>query len=215
MAIGDRLRSAVTLWGAPDCVNTAKCLMTAGEKGMSVKTAMFDPSSSEIQSMSPLGVGPVLRHVDFVVTGHTAIMSYMDDKGFGPSLVPRNGVLRATMYEWCVNAIIVLQPKMDDSGTVDKCVAALDKQLQSTNPSHRGSFICGDFTLADIHWAACANMLDIKGMGNVLERSSAVAEWWSKVKTHPSTSKEKLEPYTCMPTKADVDSNTLRDLDVK
>ena len=27
-------------------------------------------------------------------------MSYLDDKGFGPSLVPRNGVHRAIMYQW-------------------------------------------------------------------------------------------------------------------
>ena len=215
MAIGDRLRSAVTLWGAPGCVNTAKCLMTAGEKGMSVKTAAFDPGSSEIQSMSPLGIGPILRHVDFVAVGHITIMSYMDDKGFGPSLIIRNGVTRAIMWQWSLYAVDAVQPGLENADTVDKCFAELDKHLQNPSPSLRGPFICGEFSLADIHWGACANMLDAQGKGNVLERSGAVAEWWGQVKSHPSTSKEKLEPYTCMPTKSDMDSNTLRGIDIK
>ena len=34
------------------------------------------------------------------------------------------------------------------------------------------------------------------------------------LKGHPSTSKEAIVPYTCLPTKEDVDSGTLRDVGI-
>ena len=212
MAIGDRLKSAMTLWGAPSCVNTAKCLMTAGEKGLDIKTAMFDPDSSEVKSMSPLGLGPIIRHVDYIVVGHLAIMSYFDDKGFGPSLVVRNGVLRSVQYQWIHYAIDAVQQNMDNNDVLEKCFSELEKRLQDHTPPRRGDFICGDFSLADVHWAACVNMLIAKGKGNLIEKRSATSEWWRNVKAHPSTSKENLQPYTCMPTKEDMDKNSLRDI---
>lgn len=212
MAIGDRLRNAMTLWGAPGCINTGKCLMTAGEKGLDIKTASFDPGSSEVQSMSPLGIGPIVRHVDYVVVGHVAIMSYFDDKGFGPSLIIRNGVVRSAQYQWSHYAMDVVQENMDNNDVLEKCFSELNKHLQNRSPAMRGDFICGEFSLADIHWAACANMLIIQGKSNLVEKHGEISEWWRNVQAHPSTSKESLHPFTCLPTKQDVDSNTLRDI---
>ena len=63
---------------------------------------------SEFLSKSPYGIGPVLQDIDFIVYGAGAVMSYLDDKGFGPSLVPRNGVHRATS---CTNGLELLPRK--------------------------------------------------------------------------------------------------------
>ena len=215
MAIGDRLKSGITLWGAASCINTAKCLMTAGEKGMDINSKNFDPDSSDVKSMSPLGVGPIIRHVDFVVVGQLAIMSYLDDKGFGPSLVIRNGLWRAIQHQWMQYAMDVVQPNIDNAEGLEKCFSHLEEHLQNLAPAQKSKgFICGDFTLADIHWAACANMMSIQGKGNLISKHSNVSKWWSSVKEHPSTSKEKLTPFTCMPTDADVSSNSLRDIKI-
>lgn len=215
MAIGDRLKDSVTLWGAASCINTAKCLMTAGEKGMDIRVKAFDPESPDVKSMTPLGVGPVIRHVDFVVVGQLAIMSYLDDKGFGPSLVIRNGVWRAIQYQWTQYAIEVVQPNIDDGQALENCFAQLENHFQNLLPAQKSKgFICGDFSLADIHWAACANMMDIQGKSNIISKHSNVSQWWSRVKEHPSTSKESLTPFTCMPTASDVSSNTLRDIKI-
>ena len=216
MAVGDRLRDRIVLWGAPSCVNTAKCLFTGGEKGMDVTCILFDPSSQDVQVRSPLGVGPILCHKDFIVTGQSAILSYIDDKGFGPSLVIRNGVVRAQMYQWTQYATEVVQPAMenDDDAKLGAAFDVLAKRLQERGGGIRGDFICGDFSLADIHWGACANMLFIKGKGSVVESRSDVARWWGCIKEHPSTSKEKLKPFECMPTQADVQGNALRNIDI-
>ncbi len=210
MAIGDRLRHKMILWGSPSCIDTAKCLMTAGEKGVDIEASMFKPDSPEVQSMSPLGVGPILRNVDNIVVGPIAIMSYLDDKGFGPSLVIRNGVVRAVQHQWAHYTTDVVQPNIDNDQILSKALGLLNEQLSTTDVSMRGDFICGQFSLADIHWAACINMLHAKGKSGLVDKHPAIGAWWQSVKDHPSTSKENLRPFESMPTKADMDANTLR-----
>lgn len=214
MGIGDHLRTKMILWGAPACVNTAKCVHTAGEKGVDLDTAAFDPASSEVQAMSPLGVGPILKDVDHVVVGHIAIMSYLDDKGFGPSLVIRNGVIRAVQHQWASYTTDVVQPNMENDQVLGKAFDLLNDQLSTTDVRMRGDFICGQFSLADIHWAACANMLIINGKRELVEQRPAIKSWWESVKQHPSTSKEKLVPFECVATEADVRSNNLRGISI-
>ena len=214
--IGDQLRTKMILSGHPMCVNTGKCLQTAGEKGVDVETKVISGlDDSELLAKSPYGIAPMLQDIDFVVYGTGAVMSYLDDKGFGPSLVPRNGVHRAVMYQWAGIATEKAQTMMGDN--IDKAGLAtlfdgLEQQIK--NPPKKGDFICGDFTLADIHWSAVCNLLEIGGAGDLISSRSGVSAWYEKVKSHPSTSKEKLNPHTCLPTAADVSSGSLRDISI-
>jgi hypothetical protein len=56
---------------------------------------------------------------------------------------------------------------------------------------------------------ACVNALEISG-NDVISSRVKVSEWCEAVKNHPSTSKEAIVPYTCLPTKEDIESGTLR-----
>src|SRR5579872_997793 len=101
--LGDKLSSKMELWGNPADHRTYKCLMTAAEKGVDVGGSYVDAhggGSPDLKSVSPFGEVPCLRDREFVVWGTLPIMSYLDDKGFGPSLIPRNANLRAIMYQW-------------------------------------------------------------------------------------------------------------------
>ena len=63
MAIGDHLRDVQDLYGSPKCPHTNAVLIAAGEKGVDLNCHVEDdwgPSSS-VRSMSPLGIGPVLK----------------------------------------------------------------------------------------------------------------------------------------------------------
>ncbi|MGI9305316.1 MAG: glutathione S-transferase family protein [Gammaproteobacteria bacterium] len=221
--LGDRLRSKMKLYGHPACVNTAKCLLTAAEKGVDIESHSVDPASpsAEVSAISPFGSVPVLQDADFVVYGTPAILSYLDDKGFGPSLLPRNGVVRAINYQWSHIATDYVQPQVmalmsgdGDREVVAKGFAALNEQLQSSNPILRGDFICGAFCLADIHWAAVAHGCYLANAGDLVESNGAVNTWWGHVKSHPSTSKEKIVAYDVLPTANDVQSNTLKDVQI-
>ena len=221
--IGDRLRTKMILLGHPACPNTAKALQTAGEKGVDVESRIVGPNDNEFKSVSPFGIEPVIQDIDFVVVGAGAVLSYLDDKGFGPSLVPRHGMVRAVMYQWiilsqeCAEPNVVehtgdeYQIKINKAG-LEPLFDALENQLQ--NPTKKGDFICGEFTLADIHWAAYCNLIEAGGEGGIISSRSTVNSWLDKVKSHPSTSKEKLEPYTCLPTAEDIKSGALRNISI-
>ena len=214
--IGDQLRTKMILRGHPSCPNTGKCLQTAAEKGVDVDCEVItDLNSDDFRAVSLYGVGPVLHDIDFVVYGTTAVMSYLDDKGFGPSLVPRNGVIRAIMYQWAIIATECVAPNMGDSMNKDELAKLFDGlEKQVLNPPKRGDFICGDFSLADIHWSACCNLLEIAGAGDLISSRPGVAKWYDKVKSHPSTSKEKIIPFTVLPSADDVNSGTLQGISI-
>ena len=42
--IGDKLASAMQLYGNPSCIDTAKCLQTAGEKGVDIEAMLINLS---------------------------------------------------------------------------------------------------------------------------------------------------------------------------
>ena len=225
--LGDRLRNKMKLYGHPACINTAKVLFTAAEKGVDMETHPVDPAAlpQEVAAISPFGSVPVLQDVDLVVYGTPAIMSYLDDKGFGPSLLPRNGVVRAVNYQWSHIATDHVQPQVMalmsgdwDREVIAKGFAALSEQLQSSNPNVRGDFICGNFCLADIHWAAVAHGCQLAGAddlaGDLVEANSAVKTWWGHIQSHPSTSKEKIVAYDVLPTASDIQSNTLKGVQI-
>ena len=97
---------------------------------------------------------------------------------------------------------------------VNKAFDVLENIL--TNPPDpklkKDVYICGEFSLADIHWMACVNALEISGNGDVVSSRAKVSEWCAAVKSHPATSKEDIVPFTCLPTKEDIDAGTLRNV---
>jgi len=220
--IGDKLATGMQLFGNPSCINTAKCLQTAGEKGIDIESVTIS-NGEEVSDKSPLNSVPVLKDLDNIVYGPNAILSYLDDKGFGPSLVPRNGVIRAIMYQYAHIATDYVQMEAyglltGSGGNIDIINKSFDlvENILSNPPDpklKKGVYICGEFTLADIHWMACVNALEISGT-DVISSRKEVSTWYEAVKTHPSTSKEAIIPYTCLPTKEDVDSSSLRDVGI-
>lgn len=217
---GDHLKSRMQFHGFPGDPETSKCLMTAAEKGIDIEAKVVDVSnggidSDEYKALSPFGAVPCLRDVDFVLYGTMAIMSYLDDKGFGPSLVPRNAVVRAVHYQWIHIANHYVGPHIamsDGAGeqALAKAFDALDTQLAS--PSKRGDYIVGDFCLCDIHWTAYAHGCELANKPEMISSRANVKAWWERIKTHPSTSKEKIVAYDVLPSRDDVSSRSLRSI---
>ena len=220
--IGDKLATAMKLFGNPSCINTAKCLQTAGEKGIDIEAITIN-SGDEVSDKSPLSSAPVLKDLDNIVYGTGAILSYLDDKGFGPSLVPRNGVIRAIMYQYAhiasdyvqMEAYGLLTGSGGNMDIVNKSCDLLENLL--SNPPDpklkKDVYICGEFSLADIHWMSCVNALKISG-NDVVSSRAKMTEWYDAVKNHPSTSKEKVVPFDFLPTKEDVDSGKVRNVGI-
>lgn len=223
--LGDRLQDKMKLYGSSDCLDTAKCLFTAAEKGVDIEAHAIGPDgqgdSAAASALSPHGSFPVLQDVKFVVYGTAAIMSYLDDKGFGPSLVPRNAVVRTIMYQWIHIGSELAQPAVAGllAGNGDPKLVAhwfdvLDTHLQSKSPQLKGEYLCGAFCLGDIHWAALAQGCLLADQGDIIESRPAVLAWWDLIKSHPSTSKEKIKAYDVLPTAGDRQNGVLRDIQI-
>ena len=222
--LGDKLSSKMDLWGNPADHRSYKCLMAAAEKGVDVAGHYLDASgggSPDFKSVSPFGHMPCLRDREFVVWGTLPIMSYLDDKGFGPSLIPRNANLRAIMYQWVYNATNVAAQQLDkmnsgsapDGAVMNHLFDALEKHLHaeaSMSQRRRGDFIATEFSLADIHWAAIAHFCTITGHAALVDSRSGVKTWFGKVKEHPSTSKEKILCGSVLPTADELKAHALR-----
>lgn len=223
--LGDHLQDKMKFYGNPSCLNTAKCLFMAAEKGIDIESHFIGADgtgdAADAAAISPHGSFPVIRDVDFSVYGINAIMSFLDDKGFGPSLVPRKSVNRTTMYQWIHIATDLAQPNVEDmvAGKGDKAMVshwfdALENQLNSKNASMRGDYICGEFSMADVHWAALAQGCYLSDAGDVIDAHPSVKSWWGLIKTHPSTSKENIKAYDVLPTASDIQGNNLRDIQI-
>ena len=194
MAIGDHLRDVMDLYGSPKCPHTNAVLIAAGEKGVDINSHVEDdwgPSSS-IRSMSPLGIGPVLKDRSAVNIGLVSCMSYLDDKGFGPSLVHRNGVTRARMFQ---EITIAQQTDCSDDAALAAALDQLEATLNSPLGNMKGDYCVGQHTLADCAWAGVCQVATNMGKGTAVSSRSAVNTWFAAVQSHPSTSKEAINPF--------------------
>lgn len=224
MAIGDHLSDVKVLWGVAGCANTSKILLTAAEKGVDIDGRSLDVSSevemNGLKKNSPFGSIPLLKDVDFYIYGTEAIMSYLDDKGFGPSLVPRNGVVRAVHYQWSHIASSHFGPAVakltegDDSAmeVVKLGMNMLEAQLNSR--TKRGDYIVGEFSLADIHWAPSIHALCLHGQESMVDSMPGIKAWWGNMKVRKSMSKENYVAYTVLPSLDEIRSNKLRSISI-
>ena len=213
MAIGDHLREALDLYGSPACPHTNACMLAAGEKGIDMDChAETDWSpSGAVRGMSPLGIGPVLKDRTQTNYGLISCLSYIDDKGFGPSLIARNGTVRARMYQ---EMGVAAQCNVGDDASLASALDVLDTTLGTDAGNMKGDYVCGQFTLADACWAGVCQVAMNMGKGAAISSRSRVNTWFAAVQSHPSTSKESINPFSCMATKADHDSGSMREVRV-
>lgn len=226
MAIGDHLADVKVLYGVAGCANTSKCLFLAAEKGIDIDGRAIDVNSAtdmeQIKSGSPFDVLPVLKDVDFYVYGTEAILSYLDDKGFGNSLVPRNGVTRAQQYQWVHVAQKVFGPEVkkisdgnSDTAALEKVKGILSKlEEQLKKKTQRGDYIVGELSLADIHWAPYIHNCCLYGNEALIDALPAVKMWWSHMKVRKSTSKENYVAYTVLPSLDEIHNNVVRSVSI-
>jgi len=226
MAIGDKLADVKILYGIAGCPNTSKCLFAAAEKGIDIDGRAIDPESAsdiaQIDLGSPFAILPVLKDVDFYVYGTEAILSYLDDKGFGNSLIPRNGIARAQQYQWIHVAQKVFAPEVkkisdgnSDAVALEKVkviLTKLDEQLKKK--TQRGDYIVGDFNLADIHWAPYIHSCCLYGHEALIDALPAVKTWWTHMKVRKSTSKENYVAYTVLPSLDEIRYKKIRSVSI-
>lgn len=222
------------LLGFPGHADTLKCLITAVEMGLETDTGVLDildgeDESSDYLKVSPFGMVPILREADYYVAGDNGIMSYIEARGLGKRLLPKNVALLAEQNYWSdiacsevgphVNVLVeehILAPMNDSvymvrSEQIESAkkaltapLDALDKQLENK------AFIIGNYSFADIHWTAYVHLLYEAGEGDLIDSRPNIKAWFDRIREHKSFSGQNIVAYDLLPKLADIKSKQLR-----
>jgi glutathione S-transferase len=224
------------LLGFPADADSLKCLIIAAEKGMEVESRVLDISTGEHQgedylSISPNAVIPALKEAYYQVCGDLGIISFIEGRGLGNRMPPRNAAVLAQQEYWVdiarsdaaplVQRIVdeaILKPMQDAHHRADaEAIAsarsglspildALDQQLDGKH------YIVGDYCYADVHWTAYLHLLWIAGEQALVRERRNLFAWFQRIQSRKSFSGQNLVAYQLMPSLDDIRAKRLPDI---
>ncbi|WP_296811773.1 glutathione S-transferase family protein [Thiocapsa sp.] len=242
-AAGDlkKTQYVMQLLGHPADADTLKCLIIAAEKGLEVETRVLDIAADEQRSedylrISPSGMMPALKEAHYQVCGDLGIVSFVEGRGLGNRMPPRNAEVLARQEYWVdiarsdagplvqriVDAVVVgalgdAGAAVQDHAVADDAVAearsALLPMLDALDTQLRGrEYIIGPYSYADVHWTAYLHLLCIAGEGALIDARPDLSAWLARVRARKSFSGQDLVPYALLPSLEDIRANRLSDV---
>lgn len=221
------------LLGTPWDPDTLKCIITAAEQGMEMTTGFLDTikgeqDSQEYRSTFEFGTYPGLKEADYHVAGASAIMAFINARGLGYSLVPKNvneaakqdfwvdiAITEATPY---VNMLVqekIVQPMVDSSYKIDhdvcnhakenlgKILDVLDEQLKGN------TYIIGKYSFADVHWTALVHLLMLVDEPNLVSSRAQVQRWYESLATRKTNCGQDLVSFSLLPSRESIQRREL------
>ncbi len=223
------------LIGSPADAETLKCVITAAEQGMEMNcystiTNSISNMDECITELSPLFITPCLKEADFNVCGSNAITAFIDARGLGYALTPRNAALAAIQNYWVDIAESNVGPLVeqivnetfvkgysdssyssDQQIVEDACEAlnvffdALDQQLQSNK-----YIVCDKYTWADLHWTAYAHLLEAAECGELINSRNNAKMWLDRIKTRKTQCGQDEVAYEMLPDASELQAGKLK-----
>lgn len=224
------------LLGFPGDADTLKCLIIAAEKGMEVESNVLDMSvraecSEDYLAISSNAVVPALKEAHYHVAGDLAIISFIEGRGLGNRMPPRNVQTLAEQEYWVdiarslvgpqVRAIMdekVLKTMADqsaqpDQSAVEAARAALAPALDALNERLAGGrFIVGEYSYADVHWTAYIHLLCVAGEEALINCRGNLSAWFERIKQHKSYSGQNIRAYDVLPSLEDIKAGRIKDV---
>ena len=219
------------LLGAAYCADTLKCILVAAEQGMEMNTGTINIADGENQSadfiaVSEFGMLPALKENDFFSYGVKSITEYINARGLGFSLIPKNVTQAAEQDDCCstarnqagphVSAIVqeTLVKSTNDATIIDAAKVALAPLLDDLEQRlAKNKFIAGkNFSLADIYWMAHLHLLSLTPANDLIEQHTKIKAWMETLRAKKSNCGQALIATSLLPTIADIQSNTIKDI---
>ena len=221
------------LLGTPWDPDTLKCIIAAAEQGMEMRCGYLDTlkaeqDSSAYREMFEFGTYPGLQEADYNVAGVSGILAFINARGLGYSLIPKNVTDAATQDFWIDIALTeatphiqslvqeqIVKPLADSSYSADDNVynqaklnlapilAALDKQLTGQ------PYIVGKYSFADIHWTALIHLLMLAGAADLLSPCPQISRWYSSLATRKSNCGQDIVSFSLLPSLDDINRKHL------
>ena len=219
------------LLGSAYCADTLKCILVAAEQGMEMNTGTIYVAGGENQSadfiaVSEFGMLPALKENDFFSYGVKSITEYVNARGLGFSLIPKNVTQAAEQDDICaiardqagphVSAIVneSLLKSSNDASIIDAAKAALVPLLDDLEQRlTKNKFVAGkNFSLVDIHWLAHLHLLSLTPANDLIEQRAKIKAWITTLHSKKSNCGQALVAASLLPTAAEVQSNTIKDV---
>ncbi len=211
------------LLGTPWDMDTLKCIITAAEQGMEMRTGYLDTLSGEqdqaaYRDIFEFGTYPGLKEADYNIAGANGIMAFINARGLGYSLVPKNVTEAATQDFWIDIAITEATPNVnvlvqeqivkrlaDTSYNTDNIVCnhakeklnsildALDKQLTGK------AYIIGKYSFSDIHWTAVIHLLMLTDAATMVSQRPQILRWYNSLASRKSNCGQDIVSFSLLP----------------
>ncbi len=212
------------LIGSPTDPDTLKCIITAAEQGMemncySMIADSVDQMDEYIEEISLFSITPCLKEADFITYGGDAITAFINARGLGYSITPRNASLAALQDYWVDIAVANVAPLVNfivhesiskkysdpsyspgnqviDASCEDLKVFfdALDKQLERNK-----YIVCDKYTWADLHWTVYLHLCEMANCSSLIDERKNVKIWFDRIKTRKSQCGQDLVAYDFLP----------------
>lgn len=224
------------LLGDPAQASTLKCLITAVEMGMETDVGVLDVAgrrheSQDYLAISPFGLVPTLKEAEYYVAGECGIMSYIEARGLGKRLPPKNAALLAEQNYWSDVACTEVAPQVatlveqrilvpaaggnGDPAAIEAARKALERPLAALDAQLAGNaFVIGNYSFADIHWTAYVHLMHEAGDGDLVDRHPNVKAWFDRIRAHKSYSGQNIVAYELLPSMADMRSGRLNSVTI-
>lgn len=178
----------INLIGVKGQIATMKCLLMAGIKELSIKTTLVSVNNEidQVNSYQYLDTSqkvPSLTQGDFSISGTRAILTYLDVRGKGQSLVPKKARVLGQQNYWIdvcyqtlapvLQAVIHGQASEENKATLDKLLFRINSNLAENQ------FIVGQLSFADPHVAAYIYVLRCSGYD--LSEYNNISVWMTRL----------------------------------
>jgi glutathione S-transferase len=221
------------LLGTPWDANTLKCIIAAAEQGMEMQSGYLDVLNDEqdtesYRSIFEFGTYPGLKEADYNVAGATGILAFINARGLGFSLAPKNVTEAATQDFWIdvavteatpnINTIVQEQivKKMIDSNysqdlnAIDRARSNLESILNTLEKQLTGNpYIIGKYTFADIHWTALIHLLLLTDSSDLIEQRPQIKRWYNSLAVRKSNCGQNLVSFSLLPDIEDIKNKKL------
>ena len=190
---------------------TYKCILAAGEQGMEMNCYAIEKlTPSQAEEMN--SYEPCLRESDFIIRGSESIVSFINARGLGYSLEPKNAQLAAIQNYWVdvaksdfYNAVKNLLDGVDNyQKDIFFFLEALDKQLRNNK-----YIVCDKYSFADISWIAYIHYLLINDYENLINSRKNISSWFERIKSRKSQCGQDIVAYDNLPNKQDIKNKKL------
>ena len=228
------------LIGDPFDPDTLKCILAAAEQGMEMSCYSTFKDHVEnmheyISEISPFSIVPCLKEADFITCGADAITSFIDARGLGYALTPRNATLAAMQNYWVDVAVSNVAPyalKIVEEAIIKKAnlsshepnpeiieesckglqiyLDALDQQL-----SNKKYVVCDKYTWADLHWTAYMHLCCLAGCEELITERQFVNKWFERIKVKKSQCGQDVVAFDLLPNKQEILEGNLKSVEIE